>query len=64
MWAGHTSGVRTLDQDRAESADRARIALGLTLANQVVQGRDPDDLIVEEYRAATREHLGLEEQAR
>lgn len=56
MWATHTAGVRTLDQDRAESAGRARTALGLTLANQVAEGRAVEDLVVEEYRAATREH--------
>lgn len=56
MWANHTAGVRTLDRDRIDSADRARTALGLTLANQVAEGRDPEDLIVEEFRAATLEH--------
>lgn len=56
MWATHTAGVRTLDQERVESADRTRTALGLTLANQVAEGRAPEDLIVEEFRAATLEH--------
>lgn len=56
MWEAHTAGVRTLDQERVESSGRTRTALGLTLANQVADGRAPEDLIVEEYRAATREH--------
>lgn len=56
MWDNHAAGVRTLDQERVESADRARTALGLVLANQVADGRDPEDLIVEEFRAATLEH--------
>lgn len=56
MWTNHTAGVRTLNQERVESADRRRTALGLTLANQVAEGRAPEDLIVEEFRAATLEH--------
>ena len=56
MWATHTAGARTLDRERVESADRVRTALGLTLANQVAEGRAPEDLIVEEFRAATLEH--------
>ncbi|MGH3971883.1 MAG: hypothetical protein ACRDS9_00935 [Pseudonocardiaceae bacterium] len=56
MWATHTAGARILDRERVESAARARTALGLTLANQVAEGRDPEDLIVEEFRAATLEH--------
>ena len=56
MWATHTAGVLTVDQERVKSAGQARTALGPTLANQVVEGRSPEDLVMEEYRLATREH--------
>ncbi|MGH4002237.1 MAG: hypothetical protein ACRDTJ_32755, partial [Pseudonocardiaceae bacterium] len=56
MWDNHAAGARTLDEERVESADRVRTALGLTLANQVAAGRAPEELNVEEFRAATLEH--------
>lgn len=56
MWETATTAADVVAQERAESADRERTALALTLANQVAQGLDPDALVLEEYRTATREH--------
>ena len=56
MWAANSSATRRAAAvEREESAERVRIALGLTLANQLARGCDPDELIVEEYRAALRD---------
>jgi len=56
MWAANSSAtLRAVADEQEESAERARVALGLTLANQVARGCAPDELIVEEYRAAVLE---------
>ena len=56
MWAANSSAtLRAVADEQEESAERVRVALGLTLANQVARGCAPDELIVEEYRAAVLE---------
>lgn len=46
-----TIAARTLVDD----AERRRLALAITLADQLLAGRDPSELIVSDYRAAVAE---------